>query len=90
MIGKLIPKYTVTDEVGYSGDIAWTWGFGPRKHRLIYISKHRNKIQNLNINYKDLGSMNPFRYLQSGGTSIGKYWISDDCLIGKIVKFIFE
>ena len=39
-------------------------------------------------------NFNPFRDLQHGGTLLGfngwSFWISDECLIGKLLKLIFK
>lgn len=84
MIGKLIPKYYIKDEIGYarSGKSFSFW-------KILYISEQLELIVPF---HKEpmMRQINPFRDLQDGGTLLGKYWFADDTLIGKILQFIFQ
>jgi hypothetical protein len=83
MISKLLPTYTLTDKPGYSGKGGEIYQLG----KFLYVSV-QDGTQAVSF-YEGMKGINPFRDLQYGGTTIGKYWFADDTLVGRVLKWIF-
>jgi hypothetical protein len=85
MIGKLIPKYTIENKCGEAPKLGRTF----RLWKIYWITEHLSH-QILPIHSEPtMKQINPFRDLQYGGTTLGKWWFADKTLFGLILKFIF-
>lgn len=89
----MIPYYTISKTVGFSGKCLWfkNYYFICRKWSILTISKSEKLFYCIgNDNNKDLKNFNPFRDIMSGGIIFGyngyNYWISFNCLFGKLIK----
>lgn len=87
----LIPYYVISEKVGCSGR---SYSF-KRWWRILTVGTHlKEECPNLTIQGMTSFRFNPYRDISYGGTTLGfkgkNYWIADDCLVGKLLKYIFR
>jgi len=85
-----IPNYILSStKQGFSGKHFWSWRF------LNILEVYCRDVQIVSVGISpDLINFNPYRDMMIGGTTLGfrgrNYWISDSCLIGKILRLLFK